>query len=852
MKPVQTFSIASLDQEPREGLLFLARNLRWTWDDATQDLFRSVDPEAWDAASHDPVRMMDLVGAERLRALAADATFMEALAAAQSRLESYMTGPRWYQKLHNGTSIETVAYFSPEFGVSEVLPVYSGGLGVLAGDHLKVGSDLGVPFVGVGLLYRHGYFRQELARDGWQGESYPEMNPHVMPLTRVSDANGGMLTIDVELAGRNCSAQIWRAQIGRVALLLIDTDIESNAPEERTVTDRLYGGDKEHRLRQEIMLGIGGVRALRATGNAPNVWHSNEGHAGFLGLERIRELVAGAGLSFDEALEAVRASTVFTTHTPVSAGIDIFDIDLMRRYFDSFADESGISFDDLMRLGNSTRTVLASSLPTEFNMAVMGFNLSGRANAVSELHGEVSRTMFSRLWRDVPTDEVPIGSITNGVHVGTWLGRDMKELLGTSDGNRPRWDRAAQLSDEVLWEARNRARASLVSFARNRMRAQLSRRGESPEAMQWVDDALDPSVLTIGFARRFAQYKRATLLLRDRERLERLLLSDTPVQIIMAGKAHPHDEGGKEFIRQVVGLAWDPSVRHRFVFIEDYDMEVGRALTRGVDVWLNHPRRPLEACGTSGMKAAINGGINCSILDGWWDELYHPDNGWAIGEGLSHSDPDEADRTDAAAVFDLLETEMAPLFYDRSPEGVSSGWVARMKASMSGLGPAVSAERMLEDYVDSLYEPSARHGRRMAADGYARARGLAAWKSKLRSAWSDVAVLAVSGDGVGPGAVVPVDVQAQVVVGSLRPSDVLVELAHGPVDALGELVAPGRITMSRAGFAGGKQVFQAVFTPSTSGLYGYTVRALPSHPDLTSDVDLGLVAWAQPAPAGSL
>ncbi|MBA3431823.1 MAG: alpha-glucan family phosphorylase, partial [Actinobacteria bacterium] len=533
-------------------------------------------------------------------------------------------------------------------------------------------------------------------------------------------------------------------------------------------------------------------------------------------------------------------------HTPVPAGIDIFDIELMRRYFDSFADECGVSFEDLMRLGGSPRSTIPSSLPTEFNMAVMGFNLSGRANGVSRLHGEVSRDMFSRLWRDVPTDEVPIGSITNGVHVGTWLGREVRELLNASeDGTGIRWDRASLLPEKVLWEARSNARQSLVSFVRSRLRAQLLRRGENEGELVWVDDVLDPSVLTLGFARRFAQYKRATLLLRDPGRLKRLLLSETPVQIVMAGKAHPHDDGGKEFIRRIVGFSSSPDVRHRFVFLEDYDMEVGRAMTRGVDVWLNHPRRPLEACGTSGMKSAINGGINCSILDGWWDELYHGDNGWAIGGAQSHSDTEEGDRADAEALAELLENEVTRLFYERSGDAIPSGWVARMKASISSLGPAVSADRMLGDYVDSLYEPSARHGRRMAADGYSRARALAAWKAKLRSAWTEVAVVSVSGDGAGPAQAVPLVVRAQVVAGGLNQGDVLVELAHGPVDVTGELISPVPVPMTRTGFEGGKQTFEAVFTPPASGLYGYTVRALPSHPDLTSNVDLGLVAWAR-------
>nr|MBA3349215.1 alpha-glucan family phosphorylase [Actinomycetota bacterium] len=580
---------------------------------------------------------------------------------------------------------------------TEALPVYSGGLGVLAGDHLKAASDLGVPLVGVGLLYRHGYFLQHLAADGWQQESYPTLEPVQTALRLLRAPDGAPLTVEVDLAGAPCRAVVWRAQVGRVPLLLLDSDVPSNRPDERAVTDILYGGDSEHRLRQEILLGIGGVRALEAAGHIPGVWHSNEGHAGFLGLERVRGLVEG-GMTFDTAIASVRASTIFTTHTPVPAGIDIFERQLMKRYFSAFADRCGVGFDELMDIGREGRNRAAAG-GSHFNMAVMGFNLAGRANGVSKLHGEVSRAMFSGLWPEKPVSEIPIGSITNGVHTASWMGPEMAEVMearrpGWVESPAPDWSVVREVPDHELWAARRRARARLVDFVRNRVG-------------QGGPDALDPDLLTIGFARRFAQYKRGTLLLSDGDRLSRLLLGERPVQIVMAGKAHPRDDGGKDMIRQIVSFAADPGLRGRLVFLEGYDMELGRVLTQGADLWLNHPRRPLEACGTSGMKAAINGGINCSILDGWWDECFDGSNGWAIGTREVAGDQGEQDRTDAESVYRLLEDEITGLFYRRSGSGLPEGWVHMMKASLSTLGPAVAADRMMNDYLTDLYVPAA-------------------------------------------------------------------------------------------------------------------------------------------------
>ncbi|MGH2777293.1 MAG: alpha-glucan family phosphorylase [Actinomycetota bacterium] len=848
MKALRSFAVRASLPPPLDALPAIATNLRWSWDGRALDLFRWVDPDAWEQAGHDPVRMLGLVSKERYAELAEDGPFLTFLASVKEGLDRYLDEPRWYQSHHSETKIDTVAYFSPEFGVSEALPTYSGGLGVLAGDHLKAASDLGLPLVGIGLLYRQGYFRQQLNADGWQQERYPSLDPHGMPLTLVPTDDDGPVKVDVDLEGRRCVAQVWRAQVGRVALYLLDCDIEDNAEEERAVTDRLYAGGSEHRLRQEIVLGIGGVRALRALGLEGDVFHSNEGHAGFLGLERIRELVADKNLSFGEAVESVRAATVFTTHTPVPAGIDRYDLDLMRRYFESYVKECGATFEEMIDLGLEPAGEDSSPM---FNMAVMGFRLAGRSNGVSKLHGRVSRSMFVELWPEVPEDEVPITSVTNGVHTSTWLGPEMAEVFnrrlspGWAETGSARWDRIKEVPDAELWRARDRARERLVYFVRERLRKQLLLRGASESEAKWTEEVFDPGVLTIGFARRFAQYKRGTLLLSDPERLKRLLLSsDQPVQIVLAGKAHPRDDAGKEIIRQLVHFARDPDVRFRFAFIEDYDMEVARFLTQGADVWLNNPRRPLEACGTSGMKAALNGVLNCSILDGWWDECYNGDNGWAIGTVDVSSDTDYQDRVDASATYDLLEREITTRFYDRSEGPVPRRWTERIKSSIEATGKFVTADRMVRDYVTILYEPAAAQGKAMREGDHGRARELAQWKSRVRGSWEGVKILDVEGDITAADVGDERSVAAVVGLGELDTSDVMVQLAHGPVGPNGELVDPEIVAMEVASFNDGVAGYEGRFASDSAGLYGFSVRVIPSHEDLPNVMDLGLITWA--------
>lgn len=823
-------------------------NLRWTWDPRALELFRWIDSDLWERAGHDPVRFLGSIGKERFEELAQDGPFMSFLSQVEEDLSSYLEKPRWFQAKAT-TPVRQVAYFSPEFGVGEALPIYSGGLGVLAGDHLKAASDLGVPLVGVGLLYRHGYFRQRLNADGWQEERYPALDPHAMPLTLLTGDDGEPIKIDVDLAGSRCVAQLWSAEIGRVPLILMDCDVEENDIDERGVTDRLYGGGSEHRLRQEIVLGIGGVRALRVAGYEPDVFHSNEGHAGFLGLERIRELVASGTMTFDQALEAVRVGTVFTTHTPVPAGIDVYNADLMERYFDSFVKECETSFEDFMALGQATRAEDLSE--STFNMAVMGIRLAGRSNAVSKLHGEVSRMIFSTMWPDVPTDESPITSVTNGVHAATWLGSEMREVFdrrssrGWTEAGDAHWAKINDVPDAELWRARERARERLVYFVRDRLRGQLRERSSNGGDLEWVDEVFDPGFLTIGFARRFAQYKRGTLLLSDTERLLRILLSaDRPVQIVIAGKAHPLDDGGKEMIQRLFHFSDDPAIRTRFAFIEDYDMEVARVLCQGCDVWLNNPRRPLEACGTSGMKAALNGAINCSILDGWWDESYDGSNGWAIGSVYSYADEDHQDRVEASALYDILEREIVPRFYDRSEGPVPRRWIERIKASIASLGSFVTADRMVRDYAENLYEPAAARTARMSRDGWAPARDLEQWKKRVREAWEDVRVADVEGEAVAAQVGDERVVNATIRLGRLAPGDVAVELAHGRVGPAGELVNPDVIDMQAGECMEGTCSYSGRFSARSAGLYGYALRVIPSHPDLSDKVEMGLMTWA--------
>jgi starch phosphorylase len=849
--PAHTFIVVPRIPDRLRELLGIAMNLWWTWDPEAIELFRRLEPRSllWERCYGNPMRMLGLVSQERLIELAADEGFLAQVDRVSARLSGYLERPTWFSQNHAQPSLR-VAYFCAEFGIVEGIRLYSGGLGVLAGDHLKAASDLGIPLVAVGLLYRRGYFRQYLNADGWQQELYPEADYYNLPLTLERGPDGAPVRVEIEFPNRRVQIQVWRAQVGRVPLYLLDTDLEGNWVEDRAVTGYLYGGDRDMRIRQEIVLGVGGLRALTALGIEPTVCHLNEGHAAFLAVERIRLMMERHGFGFAEAREVVAASNVFTTHTPVPAGIDVFAPDLMDRYFAGCCSALGLARDAFLALGRQN-----PADPHEpFSMAVLALKLSGAANGVSGLHGRVSRRMWAGLWPNIPVEDVPIGAITNGVHVRGWLSHDMAGLFDAYLGPRwvshpadqSVWERVDQIPDAELWRTHERRRERLVSFARRRLRMQLEQRGAPPAEREQAEEVLDPKALTIGFARRFATYKRATLIFRNPERLARILTDpDRPVQIIFAGKAHPADHEGKEFIRQIIHLARRAEFRQRVVFLEDYDIKVGRYLYQGVDVWLNTPRRPLEASGTSGMKATANGAINISVLDGWWDEAYDGTNGWAIGRGEEYEDWGYQDQVESQALYQILEAEAVPMFYARGRDGLPREWIRRMKNAMRTICPFFNAYRMVREYTEGMYLPAGQHWEQLSADGLARARVLAAWRARVQSLWREVAVQRVTAETLSP-----LEwgerrtIQAEIALGSLTPGEVGVAIYAGPLRADGEIGAASVVEMKVE-----DQVrpsvyrYAGVLCAKSTGQHGFRVRVLPFHPDLFNPLLLGCVTW---------
>ena len=859
MKALRRFTVRPQLPEALRPLGALIRNLRWSWHPASQDLFADIDRKLWAKLEGDPLKLLGAVSVSRLEELAADESFLTRMHGLAADLDHYLTDPRWYQhQVAIGEDLPVaIAYFSMEFGVAEVLPNYSGGLGILAGDHLKSASDLGVPIIGVGLLYRFGYFWQSLSADGWQQEHYPAHDPQGLPIDRVLGADGHQLSVSVPVpGGRELTARIWVAQVGRVPLLLLDADIEANDDFLRQTTDRLYGGDQDHRIKQEILLGIGGVRALnaytQATGHVmPEVFHMNEGHAGFLGLERISSLIASNGLTFSEALSAVRAGTVFTTHTPVPAGIDRFPVDLVRHYLDAGGDRMsrlvpGLGVDEVIALGSEDD-------PSRFNMAHMGLRLAQRANGVAKLHGSVSRKMFAPLFPGFEPDEVPIGSVTNGVHLPTWAAREMYDVAGDMAdwqdlASASEWPAVGKVSSERLWELRQTLRRRLVALARETVKLSHLQRGATVAELGWTESILDPDILTIGFARRVSTYKRLTLMLRDPARLRKILLHpERPVQIVVAGKAHPADDGGKRFMQEMVRFTDDQSIRHRIVFLPDYDMGMAAVLCAGADVWLNNPVRPQEASGTSGMKSALNGGLNLSISDGWWDELYDGHDGWTIPTADGVGNETRRDDLEAAALYDLIEKRVAPLFYHRGESGQPDGWVDTVRHTLGYLGPRVQATRMVRDYVTGYYGPASVYSRAVTSD-LTVAKSLAAWKDLVRAAWPNVRVVNVDTSGIGnePSLGNVMTVRAFLDLGGLAPEDVDVQTVVGRVDMNEQLHDVSTLTMAfvDGDTSGDGFRYEAHLPLTSSGPIGYTVRVLPRHELLAFPSEMGLVTTA--------
>ena len=853
LRPYRTFTVVPSVPPRLSPLRELAYNLWWSWNLDVVDLFRRLDRDLWEEMDHNPVLLLAKLSQARLDEAANDDGFVAHMMRVYQAFNRYMGATdTWFRRNYaDHFPGLKIAYFSMEYGITECIPIYSGGLGILAGDHLKSASDLGVPLVGVGLLYQQGYFRQYLNADGWQQESYPLNDFYNMPIRLEHGNDGRPITVSVEYPGRTVVAQVWRAQVGRVPLYLLDTNIEANRPEDRDITDQLYGGDSDMRIRQEMILGLGGMRALRALGIKPTVCHMNEGHSAFLALERIRTAMQEQNMTFAEARELTASGNIFTTHTPVAAGIDWFPPYLMDRYFTEFYRQLGLSRDEFLALGRP----LGARADESFSMAIMALRLAATVNGVSRRHGEVARRMWSSLWPETPAEEIPITSITNGIHAHSWISTDIRGLLLRYLGPRwienPEdqmvWQRVDRIPDDELWRTHERRRERLVTVARDRLEKQLQRRGATAQEITHAREALHPDVLTIGFARRFATYKRALLLFSDPDRLSRLLNDhDRPVQIIFAGKAHPRDNPGKEFIRQIVHLARREDLRRRVIFLEDYDMSLARYLVQGVDVWLNTPRQGNEASGTSGMKAAVNGVLHVSILDGWWCEGYALHVGWRIGSGEIYEDANYGDQVEAQALYDLLEKEIVPLFYDRGSQGLPRGWIAMMKNAMRELAPVFNTHRMLQEYTNELYLPAAARHETLAKEEAAGARKLAAWLEKVKRAWQEVSILEIDSDA-HDGATVRSEarVTVRLKLGSLEPQDVCVQIYHGNIGPTGEIsdyeVSP--MTLERLEEEG-IALFSGTLCSNSSGLRGFTIRVVPQHPLLRNCHVPGLVLWA--------
>jgi len=826
----------------------IAYNLWWCWNSDAVALFRRIDSDLFEALDHSPIRLISSADQNRFNELVEDEGFLAHMDRVAGQIDYYMKAKTWYQENHNEPNAR-IAYFSMEFGLHESVPVYSGGLGILAGDHLKSASDLGLPLSGVSMMYREGYFRQYLNSDGWQQERYPENDFFNLPLIAEEDAQGNPILVPAPLPGREVLLRIWRLQVGRVPLYLLDANIPQNRPEDRNITAQLYGGDTHIRIQQEIILGIGGLRALRALGKEPTVCHMNEGHAAFVGLERIRLLMLEQKLDFYTAAEAVKAGTCFTTHTPVPAGNDAFPPAMIDQYLGGYIGQLGIDRQQFFALGR--QNPLNDAEP--FGMTVLAIKLSNTSNGVSKLHGVVSRKMWTGIWPNLPTPEVPIKSITNGVHTQTWLSPEMGRLfdryLGVQWEEKPHdfavWKRVDSIPDAELWGTHERRRERLIAFARSRLKIQYQRRGAPPSEIAETEEVLDPDALTIGFARRFATYKRGDMVFRDVARLAAIVNdAKRPVQFVFAGKAHPKDNGGKELIAKVVQMARKAEFRRRVVFLEDYDMNVARYLVQGVDVWLNNPRRPLEASGTSGMKVPINGGINMSILDGWWCEGYQGDNGWAIGAGEEYTDLTYQDEVESRSLYELLERELTPMFYQRGNDGLPRAWIKRMKRSMATLLPVFNTNRMVAEYLETCYLPSHKRCMTLMSDHLKGATELAVWRKQLNLAWNQVKVDGIeapTGQMLRVGGDFPVKVLVQ--LGSLSSNDVEVQLCHGVLDSHGEIVDSKSIALNPGPKSGSSVTYTGSVKCPSSGQFGFSVRVMPKHANLPHLFEPALVTW---------
>ncbi|AKG23202.1 alpha-glucan family phosphorylase [Calothrix sp. 336/3] len=858
MQPIRTFNVSPSLPSQLEPLRKLAYNLHWDWNVETKDLFRRLDPDLWESSHHNPVLMLGSISQARLTAVVEDEGFLAQMGRAAQQLEDYLQERTWYKKnRHQGLvnpnhSGECYAYFSAEFGLTDCLPIYSGGLGVLAGDHLKSASDLGLPLVGVGLLYQQGYFAQYLNADGWQQERYPINDFYNMPLHLERNPDGSELRIGVDYPGRTVYARVWRVQVGTVPLYMLDTNIEPNNPYDHDITDQLYGGDIDMRIHQEMMLGIGGVKMLKALGYNVTAYHMNEGHAAFSALERIRNLIQEQGLSYAEAKQVVTSTNIFTTHTPVPAGIDLFPPDKVLHYLGYYADIFGLPKDQFLALGREN----TGDLSSPFSMAVLALKMAGFSNGVAQLHGVVSRQMFKDLWQNLPVQEVPITAITNGVHARSCVAKSTQELYDRYLGpnwssvgtDHPVWERMNAIPDEELWRNHERCRLDMILYVREHLVKHLRDRGASPSDIAQAQEVLDPNVFTIGFARRFATYKRATLWMRDLDRIKKILLGNKhrKVQFVIAGKAHPKDIPGKELIRDINHFIQEQDLHKQVVFVPNYDIHISRLMVAGCDIWLNTPRRPREASGTSGMKAAMNGLPNLSVLDGWWDEADYVRTGWAIGHGEMYDDPNYQDEIEANALYELLEKEVVPLFYDRDADALPRPWIAKMKDAIRLNCPFFNTARMVGEYAENAYFPASDRYHDLTVDNYAPAKELAAWKANLSEHWYNIIVKEVNvSSGTDIEVNQTVEVKAKVDLATLNQNDVQVELYQGAIDANGDIVNGVSVVMDYQGNeTQGLSTYTANITYTTSGLQGLCLRVLPKHKYLSSPYEPRLILWA--------
>lgn len=847
----RAFEVVSELPEPLKPLKKLARNFLWSWNHEIRDLFRSIDKDIWEECEHNTILYLNRISQERWKQLEKDRLFLNRLKACEEILDSYLESETWFEREYpEQQNTAKIAYFCFEFGITEGLPIYSGGLGVLAGDHLKSASDLGLPLVGLGLLYNRGYFRQQLSHDGWQQEIYPQYDFYQMPLHLMRNEAGDPIRVPIEFPDRVVTLQIWRADVGRIPLYLLDSNVLENAPNDQGITDSLYSGDTEMRIRQEIILGIGGLKALAALGINPSVCHMNEGHAAFLAIERIRKYIEDQGCDFRTARAATVHGNVFTTHTPVPAGFDVFTPDLLEKYMSNKVAKAKIGFDDFIKLGRLDPENTAES----FNMAILAMETANHVNGVARLHGEVSRGMFSQRWSEYPENEVPIDHVTNGIHTMTWVGRKMAELLDEYCGKEWRrnpsdpenWKGVDSIPDNELWQVREDQRGALVRYVRKRMETDLSRRHMNSRMDQgFISNILDPRILTIGFARRFATYKRGSLMISEPERLKSILYHpERPIQIVISGKSHPRDDAGKKLIQDLYRFITESGARSRMVFLEDYDMGVARMLVQGVDVWLNNPRRPHEASGTSGMKVVPNGGLNCSILDGWWDEGYHPSLGFVIGDRSEAHDVGHQDWLDSRSLYDVLENQLSPIFYHRVEQGMPLGWISMIKASLKRLGPFFSTDRMVQDYARKFYIPASDKFLEMSANGSARAKAGLEWRTRVQAGWPQVQIREVHDNASSSNLLgSPLKVTAKVQLGALSAEDVKVQAVTGKVGMNRELNDTHPVDLAFQAYEDSVAVFQGDILCTHPGHQGYTIRVVPKHQDLSIPAELNFVKW---------